>query len=72
MEGRKFFSVKEVIKENLIMAVDNDRQIREEYDDTLADRLIKGHLEDEKKGITVYDIPFANLASYNKEAAKYI
>ena len=72
MEGRKFFSVKEVIKENLIMAVDNDRQIREEYDDTLADRLIKGHLEDEKKGITLYDIPFANLASYNKEAAKYI
>ena len=72
IEVRKFFSVKEGIKEDLIMAVDKDKHIREEYDDTPADRLIKGHLDEEYKGSTVYDIPFTKLASYNKEAAKYI
>ncbi|MDL5514299.1 hypothetical protein QSE00_20970 [Arenibacter sp. M-2] len=72
MEGRKFFGIKERIKEDLIMAVDNDKQIREEYDDTLADRLILGQMDEEAIGASVYDIPFAKLASYNKEATRYI
>lgn len=71
-EGLKFYNDKEKIKEHLIKAVKNDKEIREQYDDSFADKILEGTLDVNNKNLNVYEIPYFKLKAYNKEVEKYI